>query len=117
VQLRKIRVQGYGTDAFGRQYHVRYMQVDGLPYRYDSCRSILALIAQSYELALLAPVVGMAREEGDAWSITMYLHDGICIDVRDKRHRGRVAKRLQKAVAEEAALLGIHTELEIPSDL
>jgi hypothetical protein len=112
-QIRKTKTDGGGYDAFGTWYQLQFRQVEGKPYKFDNTRSIMAIQAQSFELKLLYPVLQMAKENPDAFSLTMWLHDGFCFDVRKERDKAMWVKRMQQAVSEEAARLGISTELEV----
>ena len=114
-QLRKIRHEGGGVDAFGNFLELERYEKPGYAYAYDNSRSILACIAQSYELALLLPVVKLAAAqqfEAHGFTLTTWLHDGFTFDAHRARDAGHWKARLAEVVAEEAARLGIHTGLE-----
>ena len=114
-QLRKIRHEGGGIDAFGNVLELERYEREGYAYAFDNSRSILACIAQSYELALLLPVVKLAASqqfEAHGFTLTTWLHDGFTFDAHRERDVGLWKKRLADVVAEEAASLGIHTGLE-----
>ena len=114
-QLRKIRREGGGVDAFGNFLTLERYEKEGYAYAYDNSRSILACIAQSYELALLMPVVRLAASqqfEAHGFTLTTWLHDGFTFDAHRERDVESWKGRLAEVVAEEASRLGIQTELE-----
>lgn len=114
-QLRKIRHEGGGVDAFGNVLELERYEREGYAYTFDNSRSILSCIAQSYELALLLPVVKLAASqqfEVHGFTLTTWLHDGFTFDTHRERDVGRWKQKLAEVVAEEAASLGIHTDLE-----
>ena len=116
IQLRLIRKAGHGIDAYGTLLDLHYIAVKGKPFSYDSSRKILALIAQSYELKLLEPVIALAIEQTNlqhGFSLVTWLHDGFCFVPNKARDKEHWCKTLQEAVREQALLLGIPTELEI----
>ena len=112
IQIRKIQREGFGIDAFGKKYLLAYYQVEGKPYSYDSSRSIMAIIAQSYELKLLFPVVEAAIDS-EEFDIVSWLHDGFCLAVKDNSKASRITAKLQVLVKNEAEKLGIATQLDI----
>ena len=114
-QLRKIRRAKGATDAFGTWTALVRRDVAGYDYQYDNSRSILACVAQSYELMLLTPVVRMAAAEqfrDHGFTATTWLHDGFTFDVHHSEDIQDWKDRLSFAVQEEADRLGICTGLE-----
>ena len=93
---------------------LKYTPVKDKPYAYDNTRSILACVAQSYELKLLMPVLEMAqaqREEEHGFVITTWLHDGFTFDCKAS-DRGRWQDTLSRLVHEQAQALGFFTGLD-----
>jgi hypothetical protein len=82
-------------------------------YQPDTASSILAQEAQSYELALLLPVLDLAEKHKgtDGFTITMWMHDGFCVHVHDARRTVAWKARLTKAVDDNASALGIPSSL------
>lgn len=115
-QLRRIRESGGGTDAFGGFIPIGHFQKDGRDL--DTSRSILACIAQSYELMLLMPVINLAIEQQfypHGFTICAWQHDGFSFDTFKNRDGVLWMNRLSQAVKERAEALGIMTELEFSS--
>jgi hypothetical protein len=114
-QLKAIRLAKGGTDAFGRFLKLEKRHKIGYVYMFDNSRSILACIAQSYELQLLLPVINLSMTEQfkeRGFCITTFLHDGFTFDSFRVEDQQRWKDKLAKAVKEEADRLGIRTELE-----
>lgn len=114
-QLKGIRRAGGGVDAFGNFLELERYERDGYDYAYDNSRSILACIAQSYELALLLPVIRLAASqqfESHGFTLTTWLHDGFTFAAHRERDREGWKKKLAEVVAVEASRIGIHTALE-----
>lgn len=115
VQLKRIRQTQGAIDAYGRELRLQHVQVPDRFFTYDTSRSILAQVAQSYELKLLSPVIKLAMEakvEHRGFVICTWLHDGFTFEPFQRRDVSIWKDRLQQAVREEADRLGIHTELE-----
>ena len=95
-QLRAIRTAQGAHDAFGRWIAIEYMPVLEKRYSHDSSRKILALVAQSYELLLLTPVIQLAMEQRDSshgFVITLWLHDGFSFDTCHPGDRTLLGKK------------------------
>ena len=105
---------GGATDCFGRHLAVEDSTVDPRRPR-TNVPSILAMLAQAEETALLLPVLALAEAELEkpkpGFMITMWLHDGFSIDVSDERAAGRWKDRLKAAVDKEVVRKGFATEL------
>ena len=117
LQLRQIRKDKGATDAFGKKLHIEYVTVPNKKYTYDTSRKIMALAAQSYELLLLTPVIQAAVDCQDStrgFCLLLWLHDGFSFVTCHKDDRVSWARRLQKAVNQQAISLGVATELEVP---
>jgi hypothetical protein len=114
-QLKAIRLAKGGTDAFGRFLKLEKRHKTGYVYMFDNSRSILACIAQSYELQLLLPVINLSMNEQlkeHGFTITTFLHDGFTFDSFKTADQQRWKDKLAQVVKEEADRLGIRTELE-----
>lgn len=84
-------------------------------YKLNNSRSILARIAQSYELAILMPVIQLAISEqfnSRGFTVVTWLHDGFCFDAHDKRDVQAWKNQLFEMVTAKADEIGIYTELE-----
>jgi|GEM_PF-1363337 len=111
----KMRLDGFGMDAFGQRILVRNKPRTDERYQPTTVPSAAAIIAQSYELKLLEPVVRHAIEEQgktSGYSITGWLFDGCWIDVADSRNIKGWKNRLSLEVENAADELGIPTWLE-----
>ncbi len=108
-ELRNLQRAGYGIDAFGERI---------LPPRYENAtlnwRSVLAVRAQSFELALLLPAYELAWKlpKGHGFQVMMHLHDGIAIVADRQSETGSLVKRITESVDQKAVELGIPTWLE-----
>lgn len=110
-QLDAIEEEGGAVDAFGDE--VSLGGTTGAP-------SVLAQLAQSRELQLLLPALGVAEaelgrvedtEEYPRFWIMLWQHDGFSINVRDQSRRATVVSDFQDAV--NGATGPYHTELEV----
>lgn len=75
-------------------------------------KSILAQLAQSYELALLYPVLQLAKET-KRFQIVLWQHDGFSVHITKKSDQERIIRLMKRAVQYQARKLGIITELEV----
>jgi hypothetical protein len=109
IELRRLREVGHGIDAFGHKVFPRYDH--GRP----NWSSVMAIVAQSYEMVLLAPVINMALERTDkhGFSITAWLHDGFSFAPHDRVDTDRWIGRLSEEVEIECRRLKVATRLEI----
>ena len=117
-QLFAIRAGSGGTDAFGRFLPLEHRKVTGHTYEYDNSRSILACIAQSFELLLLLPVLELAvrqQKQSHGLTVVTWLHDGFCFDIHHKDDLRLWTERLSGLVQAQADGLGISTGLEFSS--
>lgn len=112
-QFATLRSVGFATDAFGRRLELLAEGRSSSGYQKDNASSILAQVAQSWELRLMLPILDLAEAHRgtNGFTITMWLHDGVCINVHDARRIERWKKRISSAVAEQAGELGIPTRL------
>lgn len=115
VQLQQILHDGGAWDACGRFIPLQFTTKPGYETPYNNSRSVLACVAQSYEMRLLKPVFDMAvAQKGKArgYTIPSLLHDGITFDVHQSKDMQVWKDRIAKAVREQAQSLGITTEIE-----
>ena len=119
-ELTKIEKRGGARDAFGEWIDIEFVR-DNLALkgndRKDPARSVLAQVAQSWELLLMLPVLDAAvAEEGRVpprFQIAVWLWDGAYLKsprVSDAKATGR---ELEQAVNENAERIGIPTFLEV----
>ena len=74
--------------------------------------SVMAEVAQSYELRILISVIRLATRTGNKFfKITVWQHDGFSMYI--ERSHKKVYKLIKNAVEKELKLLEIETELEI----
>lgn len=100
----KIRKNKGETDCFGRWLSCN---------NNDEKRSVLAQLAQAYELKLLYPAVDYAIQNPRRFRIVLWQHDGFSLVVFDKSRTGSIVSNLKYAVESEASELSIPTEIEV----
>lgn len=112
-QFDTLRSVGFATDAFGRKLQLLAEGRSSSGYQKDNASSILAQVAQSWELLLMLPILDLAEAHRgtSGFTITMWLHDGVCINVHDARRIEAWKARISLAVAKQADELGIPTRL------
>ena len=112
-QFATLRSVGFVTDAFGRTLTLQPKGRSSSGYQQDNASSILAQVAQSWELRLMLPILDLAESHRgtNGFTITMWLHDGVCINVHDARRIEAWKARISLAVAKQADELGIPTRL------
>jgi len=112
-QFATLRSVGFATDAFGRRLELLAKGRSASGYQKDNASSILAQVAQSWELRLMLPILDLAESHRgtNGFTITMWLHDGVCISVHDARRLEGWKNRISLAVTEQAGELGIPTKL------
>lgn len=112
-QFSTLRSVGFATDAFGRRLELLPKGRSASGYQKDNASSILAQVAQSWELRLMLPILDLAESHRgtSGFTITMWLHDGVCINVHDASRIEGWKTRISSAVAEQAGELGIPTRL------
>jgi hypothetical protein len=83
----------------------------------DAVRSVVAQVAQSWEVVLMLPILDAAvAEDAKAhpdWEIAVWLWDGLIIKVRRAGDAERIGRDLARAVDRHAEALGIPTFLEV----
>ena len=109
-EFKRIKKQGYGVDAFGNKVHPT-LNDEGK----NNWPSVLAVCAQSYELALLHPIVKLASARSDkrGFSILMWLHDGFSFQAHSVSDKEYWKQKIQSLVDDKARALGIPTWLEV----
>lgn len=112
-QFELLRRTGKTKDAFGRTLLLQPKGRSNWSHQPDTANSILAQVAQSWELRLMLPILDLAESHRgtNGFTITMWLHDGVCINVHDEGRIEGWKKRISSAVAEQAGELGIPTRL------
>ena len=115
-----VERDGGARDAFGDWIDlafVRSVLEQRGDTKTDATRSVVALVAQSYEGLLMKPVVEMAEAEAQkqapAFQIGVWLWDGCYIKARRLSDVATCSTKLKKAVDAHAERLGIPTFLEI----
>lgn len=114
VAFKRIRADGRATDAFGRTLLLASRGRSHGAYQPDNAKSLMAQVAQSWELRLMLPILVLAEENRgpSGFRLMMWLHDGVAIHVPDSRRRESWRKRISDAVDANAMALGIPTSLE-----
>ncbi len=103
IQLATIKENGGGKNYFGNWLRVKDFE--------KGARSVLAQIVQSWELAILRPVVDFAFKNRDLLTITIWQHDGFTVSV--DKHPDLILGKLKDLVGASAMADGVVTELEI----
>ena len=103
-QLALIEDQGGATDCFGR-----FIRVCPGPDEV-SPRSVLAQLAQAQELAIVFPVIDIARSERDL-HVVLWQHDGFSLAVSDAEKKDYYLRRVRTAIEAEAERCGVPTQL------
>ena len=104
-QFDRIESQGGARDCYENR-----VDLDG-----REKKSILSQLAQTREMWLLAPALELAKKELNEktkpWQITLYLHDGFCVNIpqSEEYHVGRI----KRAVNDRAEESGYPTGLEV----
>ncbi len=119
-QIRLIHSAKGARDAFGQWLELRHRAEPGFKFQLDNSRSIMACVAQSWELRLLMPCLQKAIDtqgERSGLCLLTWLHDGFCfVPARDDQ-REYWTGILANAVKEQAIAAGMLTELEFTSGL
>ena len=74
---------------------------------------VLAAQAQAYELALIAPIYDLAKDNTNNFLIPLHLHEGVSVFVWRKAEQEMWIRRIQDVVDSKAKELGIYTQLEV----
>ena len=120
VAAEKIVSRGGARDAFGDWIDLdtvaRSLNAQHRPHGADNAaRSILAQVAQSWEFAVMLPILEMAEREEERdrprFEIAVWLWDGVYLYVRQNAEA--VVSEIQSAVNSAAARYGIPTRLEL----
>ncbi len=101
----EIKRAGGAFDAFGSWIELEKGRRNG-------ALSVASIVAQSWELRLMLPIVN-AAQTSEAFSIVLWLHDGCSLAFRDASRRARIVEQLQARVANVASELDIATVLEV----
>ena len=116
--IQKVKREIGAIDAFGSWLPLERRGISdrGVYGEQTNVLSILALVAQSWELKLLEPVIDLARSEGGrdsvhGFSIMLWQHDGFCVRASSVKDARRWANRLTAAVDERCKEFGVPTKL------
>jgi len=101
-QFREIKKKGGGYNCFGQW-------ISSIKYGH---RSVVAQLAQAYELKILFPAIELAKEKEREFRIVLWQHDGFSVVFFDKRRIDNLIWNLQYVVDSKAKELGIPTRLE-----
>jgi len=83
AQLEKISNDGGAENCFGRWVAIPDKWHERQKRYFPNSRSVLAQLAQAWELRLLLPVLELARTT-EQFTIMLWLHDGFYVDFRDQ---------------------------------
>ncbi len=114
-EFNRLRFKGHALDAFGNRLDIRNLARSDERYQPDTASSVMSLVAQSYELLLLEPIIRHANATKDATNgfvIMGWLYDGCWLEFPDKRTVQRWRNRLDAEIGQQAQKLGIPTHLE-----
>ncbi len=102
------RIESQGGD---RDCHGNWIDLDG-----REKKSILSQLAQTREMWLLSPALELAKEEqkekSKPWQITLYLHDGFCVNFPTSAGRFHL-QQIQGVVKERCKKKGYPTSLAV----
>lgn len=101
-QLSKIRKNDGATNCFGKFISTKEF----------SPKSILAQLAQAYEINLLYPALKLAKLD-KRFHIVLWQHDGFSVYCLRKEDKEMIKFNVKYKIDERAVQLGINTELEI----
>jgi hypothetical protein len=111
AQHQRIRDAGGAENCFGQWIEIP-LEWNGKRRRnVPNERSVLAQLAQAWELRLLVPAINLAAQTKQ-FTITAWLHDGFYVDFRDEMRAPQWEHRLVDAVNRQAQALDILTKLE-----
>lgn len=94
-------------DVLGKQGQGRKTRTEE-----EGLRMLMAYEAQAYEFSLMEPVLKIAMETSEV-RILFWLHDGVYFSVTQPERADYYRERIERAVNERAANLGINTELAV----
>lgn len=118
--LASVERNGGARDAFGDWIGLDFVRAN-LERKGDTetdpARSVLAQVAQSWEVLLMTPITNLAILEGQKampdFQIAVWLWDGAYIKTRRAGDAERIGQELKRAVDRHAETLGIPTFLEV----
>ena len=119
-QIKAIHKAQGAYDAFGQWLDLRHRAEIGFKYQLDNSRSIMACVAQSWELRLLMPCLQKAIDtqgERSGLCLLSWLHDGFCFVPAREDQREYWTGVLANAVKDQAMAAGMLTELEFTTGL
>ncbi len=105
---RRIRSEGYGTDAWGK---IIPLVSDS---KGDNVKSIMAQVSQSYEQRIMFAAYELAQRSRGKHGFTILLNtfDGLHLHPHDTSDRVCLRRRISAVVSQECDELGIPTSLE-----
>ena len=113
TKLAEIEEEGHVMDVDGHVISLP-LHVGDVPLT-DGATSKTALCyaASVVELKLMHAIVRLQEEQnGRRFRVLLWQHDGVSLQITDKRWTAHVVREVQEAVAREAASLGVRTRLE-----
>ena len=105
-ELERIVENGGAEDSFGEWIPINPKQKPK-----KAKRSVMSIVAQSFELKLLLPVVELAERTND-FNILLWQHDGFSVKYTDRTKKNTWHNKILKSVKSEAKRLQIPTYLE-----
>jgi len=114
LRRKKLKTRGFLVDAFGKEMAIGKVDKKDFGHR---LRSIVAAEAQSFEFAILAPVIEYAKStqgEESPLVVTGWLHDGLWVDCDDKEALPRHIDEVRDLIKTTSfRLLGFEMEAEV----
>jgi hypothetical protein len=108
---RKKQFEKIVKDGGAHNYFGQWLNTD----KFDK-KSILAQVAQSFELAILEPAIYFAQQNYGEFYITLWQHDGFSVHVPKVKRAGMWLNKLKSLVDSRAETLQICTGLEIKAN-
>jgi hypothetical protein len=105
-QLASLKEKGFLVDAFGRQRKPTNRTQ-------KSKRSVLAYIAQSYEVKIMLSILPIIEKVGNQIHIASWLHDGCTIHFGKTGEQERQIEQICKRANKTAKELGIPTRMTV----
>jgi len=105
-QFKRIKSQGGDRDCYEN-----WIDLDG-----REKESILSQLAQAREMWLLSPALELAKEELEEktkpWQITLYLHDGFCVNLPQvpEYHLNRIKRKIGERAEDQGYPTGLEVE-------
>lgn len=103
-KLAQLKSDGYLLDAFDNPVKT---------HKYFNTLSVLAYVAQSYELKIMLSLIPIVKSEGNQIHVASWLHDGVTLYFGKTGEEERQIEQINKKVNKTAWDLGIPTKLEV----